>query len=137
MPSSRPQGIPALGVRFARPTDRLAEVVAFYRDALGLAVIVEFTGHRGYDGVVLAAPDRSCQLEFTSHADGSPCPDPGPDSLVVLYFADRAAVDAVAERLTSRGHRPVASANPYWDERGLTFEDPDGWRVVLADVTAG
>lgn len=21
--------------------------------------------------------------------------------------------------------------NPYWDRLGLTFEDPDGWRVVL------
>ncbi|MGO9498573.1 MAG: hypothetical protein ACLQA5_17970 [Solirubrobacteraceae bacterium] len=22
-------------------------------------------------------------------------------------------------------------ANPYWDEHGVTFEDPDGFRVVL------
>ena len=26
---------------------------------------------------------------------------------------------------------PVASANPYWDEHGLTFADPDGFRVEL------
>jgi hypothetical protein len=29
------------------------------------------------------------------------------------------------------GHRPVKSFNPYWDKKGKTFEDPDGYRVVL------
>jgi hypothetical protein len=26
---------------------------------------------------------------------------------------------------------PVPSANPYWDRKGRTFEDVDGYRVVL------
>ena len=30
-----------------------------------------------------------------------------------------------------RGHQPVASFTPSWDREGLTFEDPDGYRVVL------
>ena len=30
------EGVPVTQVRIARPTDRLAEVVRFYRDALGL-----------------------------------------------------------------------------------------------------
>jgi hypothetical protein len=25
----------------------------------------------------------------------------------------------------------VRAANPYWDEHGVTVEDPDGFRVVL------
>jgi hypothetical protein len=29
------------------------------------------------------------------------------------------------------GYAAVASFNPYWDRLGLTFEDPDGYRVVL------
>jgi hypothetical protein len=29
------------------------------------------------------------------------------------------------------GAEPAAPANPYWAEHGLTFEDPDGFRVVL------
>lgn len=29
------------------------------------------------------------------------------------------------------GYEPVESYNPYWDEVGATFEDPDGYRVVL------
>ena len=38
------------------------------------------------------------------------------------------AVRAAAARL---GADPVPPANPYWAEHGLTFEDPDGFRVVL------
>ena len=29
------------------------------------------------------------------------------------------------------GVDPTPPANPYWAEHGLTFEDPDGFRVVL------
>jgi hypothetical protein len=34
----------------------------------------------------------------------------------------------VAVRL---GAEPVTPANPYWAQHGLTFVDPDGFRVVL------
>jgi YycE-like protein len=27
--------------------------------------------------------------------------------------------------------KPVASFNPYWEIRGRTYEDPDGYRIVL------
>jgi hypothetical protein len=49
---------------------------------------------------------------------------------------DGEALARRAERLKARGHQPVAPENPYWAERGLTFEDPDGWRIVLMN-TAG
>jgi hypothetical protein len=29
------------------------------------------------------------------------------------------------------GFARVASFNPYWDRDGRTFEDPDGYRIVL------
>jgi hypothetical protein len=29
------------------------------------------------------------------------------------------------------GFAPVPSFNPYWDENGVTFEDPDGYRIVI------
>ena len=59
-------GSPVTQVRIARPTDRLAEVVRFYRDALGLEQIASFEGHAGYDGVMLALPGRRDHLEFTT-----------------------------------------------------------------------
>jgi GNAT superfamily N-acetyltransferase/catechol 2,3-dioxygenase-like lactoylglutathione lyase family enzyme len=118
---------PSVALRIARHTDRLDELVGFYRDGLGLPEIGRFAGHDGYDGVFLAVPGTGAHLELTSGgAHGAPAPHP--ESLVVLYLGDRAAVDGILARL---GIAPVAPANPYWAEHGVTVEDPDGFRVVL------
>jgi catechol 2,3-dioxygenase-like lactoylglutathione lyase family enzyme len=127
--------LPVTAVRWARPTDRLEEVEAFYVDGLGLTRLGGFEGHVGYSGVFVGLPGEGVHLEFTSHSDGSPCPAPTADNLLVLYLADRAAVDAVAERLARRGHPAVEPENPYWLPRSVTVEDPDGWRVVLVDAS--
>ena len=34
------------------------------------------------------------------------------------------------------GFAAVKSFNPYWDQCGKTFEDPDGYRVVLANMAS-
>jgi hypothetical protein len=114
-------------LRVARQTERLHEVVAFYRDGIGLGEIGGFREHDGYDGVFLAVPGTGAHLEL---AAGGGCggPSPHPESLLVLYLGDDDAVRTVAARL---GIDPVPPANPYWAEHGLTFEDPDGFRVVL------
>ena len=114
-------------LRVARHTKRLDELVAFYRDGLGLVEIGGFRDHVGYDGVFLEIPGTGAHLELTA-GGAHDTPAPHPESLLVLYLGDEAAVRAVAERL---GVDPVAPANPYWAEHGLTFEDPDGFRVVL------
>jgi catechol 2,3-dioxygenase-like lactoylglutathione lyase family enzyme len=114
-------------LRVARHTERLDELVRFYRDGLGLTEIGRFRNHRGYDGVFLAIPGTNAHLEFTaggSHGASAP----HPESLLVLYLGDDAAVQAVAARLETD---PVVPANPYWAEHGTTFADPDGFRVVL------
>ncbi|HEY9284565.1 MAG TPA: VOC family protein [Pyrinomonadaceae bacterium] len=131
-----PEDFPVAQVRVARPTDRLEAVVRFYRDGLGLRVLGSFEGHAGYDGVMLGLPGAGYHLEFTRRAGGSPCPAPTKDNLLVLYLADRAAVLRRVERLRAMGSEPVEPENPYWAAQGFTFEDPDGWRVVLMN-TAG
>ena len=131
--SDRP---PVSQVRIARPTDRLREVVNFYREALGLVQIAAFEGHAGYDGVMLALPGRRDHLEFTRRASGSPPPPPTKDNLLVLYIEDGEAIRQMAARMRRHGHESVEPENPYWAEKGLTFEDPDGWGVVLMN-TAG
>jgi catechol 2,3-dioxygenase-like lactoylglutathione lyase family enzyme len=120
-------------VRVARPTDKLDEVVMFYRNALGLPVIGQFQGHAGYSGVMLEIPGTQMHLEFT-HADhGSPCPAPTRDNLLVLYFVDHLSYLKALNRMQLNGHSPLDPENPYWLDRSHTFEDPDGWRVVLYD----
>jgi catechol 2,3-dioxygenase-like lactoylglutathione lyase family enzyme len=130
-----PTDLPVARVRVARPTHRLQEVVAFYRDGIGLRVIDSFEGHAGYSGVMLGLPGASYHLEFTQHEDGNDCPAPSKDNLLVFYLSDRAAVDRVTDRLRSMGYPPVPPENPYWGADGtVTVEDPDGWRVVFTHL---
>jgi catechol 2,3-dioxygenase-like lactoylglutathione lyase family enzyme len=131
--SAPPALVGARQYRVARPTDQLEAVVRFYHEGLGLPVLGRFAGHAGYDGVMLGLPDASHHLEFTQHAGGSPGTAPSQDNLLVLYFDDRAQLDALVARLASMGHAAVEPENPYWRGKSITFEDPDGWRVVLFD----
>ena len=114
-------------LRVARHTGRLDEVVTFYRDGIGLPEIGGFRGHDGYDGVFLEVPGTGAHLEFTAGGiEGAPAPHP--ESLLVLYLGDDGAVRSAVARV---GSEPVAPANPYWGDHGVTVEDPDGFRVVL------
>lgn len=130
-----PDALPVAQVRIARPTDRLEEVVRFYSEGLGLKVIGSFEAHAGYSGVMLGLPGAWYHLEFTTHEDGSPCPAPTKDNLLVFYITDSHAIDRMVAKLNGMGYSPVAPENPYWESRGKTFEDPDGWRVVLMNTS--
>src|SRR6266576_1702703 len=114
-------------VRFARHTDRLADVIRFYREGLGLPEIGRFENHDGYDGVFLAVPGSDAHLVFTSggHHD---TPSPHPETLLVLYLGSADAVDEARERVAAP---PVEPGNPYWKQHGVTLADPDGFQVVL------
>ncbi|NGN44538.1 VOC family protein [Mesorhizobium sp. CGMCC 1.15528] len=123
-------------VRIARPTDKLKDVITFYRDGLGLPELARFEGHAGYDGIMLGLPGKAVHLEFTNHADGCPCPAPGLDNLLVLYITETDAYDSLNRRMQQMGHAPVEPENPYWLERSFTYQDPDGWRVVICRETS-
>jgi catechol 2,3-dioxygenase-like lactoylglutathione lyase family enzyme len=122
-----------LQVRFARHTDRFEEVVRFYRDGLGLPELGRFEEHDGYDGVFLDIPGTEAHLELTTGGEHA-APEPHPETLLVLYLGSREAVDAA---LASSGEKPVEPANPYWAAKGVTIEDPDGFRVVLVPESWG
>ncbi|WP_433659930.1 VOC family protein [Nocardia sp. CA-128927] len=127
-----PDALPVAQVRIARQTDQLDEVVRFYVEGLGLRELFRFEGHEGYSGVMVGLPGTGYHLEFTTHVDGSPGAAPSAENLLVLYFSDAAQMSDVARRLTEFGVEQVAAANPYWVANGgLTFPDPDGWRVVV------
>jgi len=123
--------LPVAQFRIARPTNQLKRVVEFYRDGLGLQVIGSFENHDGYDGVMIGLPDKTYHLEFTQHQGGSPCPPPTKDNLLVFYIPDKEARDGIVQRLHALGYNSVPPENPYWNNSGVTIEDPDGWRIVL------
>ncbi|MDO8322368.1 MAG: VOC family protein [Phenylobacterium sp.] len=120
-----------LTLRIARPTDQLDAMAAFYREGLGLLELASFRGHAGFDGVILGFPGAPWHLELTQAHGHKVGPAPNPDHLLTFYFPEETARATAVARLEAAGHRPVKSFNPYWDEHGVSFEDPDGYRVVL------
>ncbi|MEJ1933315.1 VOC family protein [Nostoc sp. NIES-2111] len=126
-----PGGVELRHIRIARPTRRLDDVVRFYRDVLGLPVIDSFRDHAGYEGVMLGLPGTRYHLEFTSREADAADPVPHGDDLLVLYCADERSFTALAQQVSQAGASPVAPENPYWSDKGLTLEDPDGRRIVI------
>jgi hypothetical protein len=124
-----------LTMRVARPTDRLAGITAMYVTGLGLSVLAEFTDHDGFDGVMLGRPEDHYHLEFTTQRGHAVGRAPTKDHLLVFYVPDRGSWDAACARMVAAGFLEVASYNPYWDVQGRTFEDLDGYRVVLQNGT--
>jgi catechol 2,3-dioxygenase-like lactoylglutathione lyase family enzyme len=121
-------------LRVARPTDKLAGVVKFYTDGLGFEELYQFTDHDGFDGVMLGHKDAAYHLEFThkwGHRSGNA---PTQENLLVFYLPDREIWQRAVRRLEDHGYTSITSFNPYWDQRGKTFEDPDGYRVVLQNA---
>lgn len=121
-------------LRVARPTDDLEPVARMYVEGLGLSVLGEFRGHEGFDGIILGRRDLGYQLEFTQQAGHASGRAPTKDNLLVFYHPDRVDWEAACVRMEEAGFMPVASWNPYWDDQGRTFEDPDGYRVVIQNA---
>ena len=104
----------------------------FYLQALGLEILASFEDHSGVNGIILGHPGWPYHLELTRRRDRPVMPRPTDEDLLVLYIPQRSRWDAAVQGLEQLGSLPVPSSNPYWDERGLTFVDPDGYRIVLA-----
>jgi hypothetical protein len=49
----------------------------------------------------------------------------------VFYIPEKDDWEANCAQMILTGFREVPSYNPYWDLQGKTFEDIDGYRVVL------
>jgi hypothetical protein len=79
---------------------------------------------------MLGRPGSSFHLEFTRRR-GPASRKEAEDQLLVFYLPERETWQRSVDRLRRAGYQAVPSSNPYWDGHGLTFEDPDGNRVVL------
>jgi catechol 2,3-dioxygenase-like lactoylglutathione lyase family enzyme len=126
----------AVTMRVARPTDRLEEVARFYVQGLGMKVLGWFRDHDGFDGVMLGRPGAPYHLEFTHKRGHHVGRAPTQDHLLVFYVPDSRRWREAVGRMRLAGYEPVPSFNPYWDRLGCTFEDPDGYRVVLQNASA-
>lgn len=121
-------------LRVARPSRDLDAATRFYTGALGLELLGSFHDHAGFDGVILGHPGWSYHLELTRRSGDPVVPSPTEEDLLVLYLPDRDEWQRAVQRVRDCGAIAVSPSNPYWAERGATFEDPDGYRIVLENA---
>jgi len=120
-------------LRVARPTDNLDAIAEMYVKGLEFVVLSRFEGHDGFDGVIIGHPQQPYHLEFTTERGNEVGTAPTRDHLLVFYFSDAGEWAASCAQMLVAGFREVSSHNPFWDADGRTFEDLDGYCVVLHD----
>lgn len=118
-------------LRIARPTNSIDALLPFYRDGLGFKVLTRFDDHDGFSGAILGHPGAPWHLEFTWHNSHSAPACPTEDHLIAVYLPELEIWQAACARMAAAGFAPVAAFNPYWDQLGYTYEDAEGYRVVL------
>jgi YycE-like protein len=118
-------------LRIARPVSDLAATQTMYCRGLGLGVLGRFEDHEGFDGVMLGVAGSGYHFEFTRSRKHTVVPTPTAEDLVVFYIPKSAEWQSACADMLAAGFKRVAAFNPYWDARGRTYEDRDGYRVVL------
>ncbi|HSP15211.1 MAG TPA: VOC family protein [Thermoanaerobaculia bacterium] len=118
-------------LRIARPVSDIERSRDMYCRGLGLRVLGSFENHDGFDGVMIGVDGANYHFEFT-YSRGHPVrPAPTVEDLAVFYIPLAAEWQAACARMLAAGFRQVTAFNPYWEARGRTFEDRDGYRIVL------
>jgi len=118
-------------LRIARPVRDVHRSRDMYCQGLGFRVLGSFSDHQGFDGVMLGLPGLSYHFEFTFCHFHPVAPTPTLEDLVVFYLPDSEQWSQRCEQVLAAGFTSRQAFNPYWDEHGRTFEDPDGYRVVV------
>lgn len=118
-------------MRVARPTDNLEAITEMYVNGLGFKLLGTFEGHNGFDGSIIGHENHNYHLEFTHHKGTMVGNAPTQDNLLVFYFSEDSVWEKCCSQMVEAGFKVVVSYNGYWDVVGKTFEDLDGYRVVL------
>jgi catechol 2,3-dioxygenase-like lactoylglutathione lyase family enzyme len=119
--------------RTARHTTNLNRIIDFYGRILGLKVLGDFKNHHNYDGVFLGLPGADWHLEFTV-SDSAPQHQPDDDDLLVFYATSVDEFNTIKEKFITNCVKQVVPKNPYRAKSGITFEDPDGFKIVLSII---
>ena len=125
---------PNAHLRIARPSCDLEAAERFYVDGLGFAVLQRgrgrSTGERNL--LMVGLPGAAWHIELIHDTARTTQPVLTPDDLLVLYL-DVPPDPSLVARIEQAGGKRVPAYNPYWDQIGVTIEDPDGYRVVLCE----
>jgi len=128
-------GATHLQFRVSRCVSEGIVIVQIFLSSGRSTALYQFTDHDGFDGVMLGHKDAGYHLEFTHKGNHYSGKAPTQENLLVFYLPGREVWQHAVKRLEDHGYESIRSFNPYWDQRGKTFEDPDGYRVVLQNAS--
>lgn len=118
--------------RIARHTNNLEPLINFYTNYLGLELLGEFKNHSSYDGIFLGKKDLDWHLEFTMSSEKvNHIFDE--DDLLVFYANDQEDFLKIIDRFKENNIQEVKPKNPYWEQNGKMYLDPDGYRIVISN----
>lgn len=119
--------------RFARHTNNLQQLKTFYIDVLGLELLGSFENHNGYDGIFLGRQNENWHLEFTK-SDAVVDFSFGNEDILVFYPNTKVEFELIYQKLAANTIEFLKAKNPYWNENGDMFLDPDGYRIVISSL---
>ncbi|WP_284652582.1 VOC family protein [Flavobacterium terrisoli] len=117
--------------RYARHTNDLERIKAFYIDVLGMELLGSFENHDGYDGIFIGKPTLDWHLEFTKSDDLAKHTF-DEDDILVFYPKTISEYKALIDQLAENGIKTIESKNPYWNQNGIMVLDPDGYRIIIS-----
>ena len=122
-------------LRVARHTDNIEKIANFYINVLGFELLGSFQKHKDYDGVFLGMPQSDWHFEFTqSKAKANHTFDE--DDVIVLYPKSIIDYNELIDRIERNNISILTATNPFWNENGKMFLDPDGYRIVISPLKA-
>jgi catechol 2,3-dioxygenase-like lactoylglutathione lyase family enzyme len=121
-------------LRIARPVSNLERTRDMYCKGLGLHVVGGFQNHEGFDGIMLGYEGSDYHFEFTHFHNHPITPCSTPEDLIVLYLPEKEEWTQSCLRMMESGFQEVEAFNPYWRVSGRTFQDADGYRIVLQNA---
>lgn len=119
--------------RFARHTNDLEQIKTFYIAILGFEFLGAFENHNGYDGIFIGKSTENWHLEFTKTKEVI-CFDFKEDDTLVFYPESKMEFEILINKLQSHEIEFIKAKNPYWNENGKMFLDPDGYRILISDL---
>ena len=122
-------------LRVARHTNNLEKIEDFYVNILGFERLGGFQNHNNYDGVFIGKTGLDWHFEFTQ-SETKADHKFDEDDIIVLYPDTIRKYNMLLESLLENDIPRITAINPYWNENGQMFQDPDGYRIVVSPLKA-
>ena len=122
---------PTSTLRVARPTRSMTTAIDFWSAGVGLEVLGRQRDEHGSGNALAFLGLRGAAWHLELVEDPAIEPAPTAEALLVLYLGGPPDPELRA-RIAAHSGREVEARNPYWDEHGVTWQDPDGYLLVLS-----